>query len=84
MVRYYRKNKRLAIVELGCGVSQHSIRFVLKNNQYTMMSNEWKLPKNFLNKKKTKMIRINPDAENETGVITINLGAKKAMRMIAK
>ena len=38
---------------------------------------------NFLNKEKTKMIRINPDAENEAGVITINLG-KKAMRMIAK
>ena len=77
-------DKKLTIIELGCGVSQHSIRFILKNNQYTMMSNEWKLPKNFLNKDKTKMIRINPDAEDEPGVITINLGAKKAMRMIAK
>jgi len=78
------KNKKLVIVELGCGISEHSIRFCLKNDQYTMMSNEWKLPKAFLSNKNTNLIRINPDNQTESGVVHINLGAMKALKMIDK
>ena len=77
------KNKKLLIIELGCGVSPHSIRFTLKNNQYTMLSNEWKLPKSFLSENNTKLIRINPDNEESCeGVVKINFGAKKALKML--
>ena len=76
------KNKKLVIIELGCGISEHSIRFELKNNQYTMMRNEWKLPKHFLSDINTKLIRINPNDEINNGVININLGAMKAMKML--
>ena len=77
------KSRKLLIMELGCGVSKHSIRFTLKNEQYTMMSNEWKLPKSFLAENNTKLIRINPDTEEDCeGVIKISLGAKKALRML--
>lgn len=76
-------NKKLVIIELGCGISKHSIRFVMKNNQYTMLSNEWKLPKHFLSKNNTKMIRINPDTnDHDKDIIKINLGAKNALKMI--
>ena len=78
------KDKKLLIIEMGCGVSTHSIRFTIKNKQYTMLSNEWKLPKHFLSENKTKLIRVNPDSEKEEGVININLGAKKAMKMLYK
>jgi len=78
------RNDRLVILEFGCGISVHSIRFKLKDNQYTMLSNEWKLPKHFLSENKTKLIRVNPDSEKEEGVININLGAKKAMKMLYK
>ena len=80
------KHKKLVIMELGCGISEHSIRFELKKNQYTMMSNEWKLPKHFLSDINTNLIRINPDEEideNKVGVIKIKLGAMKAMKMLA-
>jgi len=76
------KGKKLAIVELGCGISEHSIRFCLKNDQYTMMSNEWKLPKAFLSDESTNLIRINPDDETEPGVVHVNAGAMKAIKMI--
>jgi len=77
------KGKKLLIMELGCGTSPHSIRFTLKNEQYTMMSNEWKLPKSFLSENNTKLIRINPDCEDDNeGVIKINFGAKKALGML--
>ena len=78
------KGRKLLIMELGCGVSKHSIRFTLKDNQYSMMSNEWKLPKSFLAENSTKLIRINPDSEEDCdGVIKISLGAKKALRMLS-
>lgn len=77
------KKKKLLIIEIGCGVSKHSIRFTLKNNQYTMLSNEWKLPKSFLTENNTKLIRINPDDEDyEEGIVKINFGAKKALHML--
>jgi len=75
-------NKKLVIMEFGCGISEHSIRFELKNNQYTMMSNEWKLPKHFLSDINTKLIRINPDNEESDGVIKISLGGMKAMKIL--
>tara|TARA_B100000886_G_C20419012_1_gene490580 strand:- start:313 stop:1212 length:900 start_codon:yes stop_codon:yes gene_type:complete len=77
-------NKKLVIMEFGCGISEHSIRFQLKSNQYTMMSNEWKLPKHFLSDLNTKLIRINPDNEEDKGAIKINLGGMKAMKMLHK
>jgi NAD-dependent SIR2 family protein deacetylase len=78
------KGRKLLIMELGCGVSKHSVRFMLKDNQYSMMSNEWKLPKSFLANHNTKLIRINPDDEDDCeGVIKINFGAKKALRLLS-
>ncbi len=76
------EDKKLVIMEFGCGISEHSIRFVLKNNQYTMMSNEWKLPKHFLSESNTKLIRINPDDEDNNEVIKISSGAMKSMKMM--
>ena len=78
------KNKKLLIIEMGCGVSVHSIRFSLKKSQYTMLSNEWKLPKTFMNEKNTKMIRINPDETEEEGVLKIPFGAKKGINLIKR
>ena len=75
-------NKKLVIMEFGCGISEHSIRFELKNKQYTMMSNEWKLPKHFLSDINTKLIRINPDNEESDGVVKISLGGMKAMKIL--
>lgn len=76
------KGKKMLIIEMGCGVSIHSIRFSMKNNQYTMLSNEWKLPKSFMSEERTKMIRINPDDFEEDGVLKIPLGAKQGIKMI--
>jgi len=77
------KNNKMLIIEIGCGISQHSIRFTNKNNQYTMLSNEWKLPKSFMSEERTKMIRINPDNNNEEyGIINISLGANKGIKML--
>ena len=79
------KNNNLIILEIGCGVSKHSIRFKLKNDQYTMLSNEWKLPKHFLSNNKTKLIRINPDnTDEEDGVIHFNLGALSGLKLLCK
>ena len=76
------KDKKLLIIEMGCGVSTHSIRFTIKNKQYTMLSNEWKLPKSFMGEQNTKMIRINPDETEEEGVLKIPYGAKKGIKLI--
>jgi len=76
------KNKKLLIIELGCGVSVHSIRFKLKEEQYTMLSNEWKLPKSFMSSKNTKMIRINPDDTQDDGILKLPFGAKKGINLI--
>ena len=67
---------------MDCGVSVHSIRFSIKNNQYTMLSNEWKLPKSFMSEERTKMIRINQDDFEEHGVLKLLLGAKQGIKMI--
>ncbi len=78
------KNKKLVIMEMGCGISVHSIRFKLKGEQYTMLSNEWKLPKSFLSKINTNLIRINPDNDEEQSVIKVKLGAKLGISLIKK
>ena len=76
------KTKKLVIIEIGCGISEHSIRFRLKNDQFTMLSNEWKLPKCFLSKDNTNLIRINPDEDDDEDVIKISLGAKKGFKLL--
>ena len=70
-------------MEMGCGLSVHSIRFKLKNNQYTMLSNEWKLPKSLMTQHQTNMVRINPECyEIDTYCLNIPLGAKQALKML--
>ena len=64
------KNKKLTIIEIGCGINPHSIRM----NNGKMMSGEWKIPKisNIL-----ATIRINPnDIEEHKDTVHIALGAK--------
>lgn len=78
------KGKKLVIIEMGCGISVHSIRFMLKNDQFTMMSNEWKLPRSFLSKVNTNLIRINPDNDEDNNVVKIKLGAKKGIGLLKK
>lgn len=77
------ENSKLLIVEIGCGISEHSIRFTIKNNQYTMLSNEWKLPKSLMSEDKTRMVRINPDCDiSDKYCVNISLGAKQAFNMV--
>jgi len=79
----HNKNSKLLIMEMGCGLSVHSIRFKLKNNQYTMLSNEWKLPKSLMTQHQTNMVRINPECyEIDTYCLNIPLGAKQALKML--
>jgi NAD-dependent SIR2 family protein deacetylase len=69
-----KNDKKLVILEIGCGVNQHSIRM----NDGVMMSGEWKLPKI---KKLIKTIRINPnDCFPANNTINLNMGAKEALR----
>ena len=49
---------------------------------HKFIGNEWKLPKAFLSNQNTNLIRINPDNQTESGVVHINLGAMKALKMI--
>lgn len=65
-----RSNKKLLILEIGCGINPHSLR--MSNGR--MMSGEWKMPK-FDNNIGT--IRLNPnDEQNDKDTIHIPLGAK--------
>ena len=48
-----------------------------------MLSNEWKLPKCFLSDGNTKLIRVNPDDDEDEGVIKLKLGSMKAMKIIS-
>ncbi len=81
------KNKKLIILEIGCGISIHSLRLKLKDGQYKMMSNEWKLPREFLSFDKTSLVRINPDVTQDTqedlnGIIPLGVGGKKGISII--
>ena len=52
-----------------------------------MMSNEWKLPREFLSFDKTSLVRINPDVTQDTkedlnGIIPLGAGGKKGISII--
>lgn len=69
------KNKKLLILEIGCGINPHSLRLT-KN---IPLSKEFKLPK--INK--CIYIRLNPeDEENTSEFIHINMGAKKGLKTL--
>ena len=59
-------NKRLVIMEIGCGINPHSLRM----EKGKMMSGEWKMPKitNLI-----KTIRINPNDYLERTDDTIHI-----------
>ena len=71
-----KNNQKLVILEIGCGISEHSLRI----NNGIMMSGEWKLPKiqNLI-----KTIRINPfDLQESTNTIQITNTAKNAINQL--
>lgn len=66
-------NKKMVIIEIGCGINPHSLR--MSNGQ--MMSGEWKMP---LCNNNIGTIRINPyDDQNDTNTIHIGLSAKQGI-----
>lgn len=71
-----KQNKKLIILEIGCGINKHSLR--MSNGR--MMSGEWKMPV-FDNNIGT--IRLNPnDEQEETNTIHISLGAMKGIHSL--
>jgi len=69
-------NHKLVILEIGCGISEHSLRM----NNGAMMSGEWKMPKitNLI-----KTIRINPyDLQESPDTIQITDTAKNAINQL--
>ena len=71
-----KKDNKLVILEIGCGINPHSLR--MKDGK--MLSGEWKLPKI---KNLIKTIRLNPDDEQEEdNCIHIKLGAKKGLSQL--
>ena len=73
-----KNNKKLVILEIGCGINPHSLR--MSNGK--MMSGEWKMPV-FDNNIGT--IRLNPnDEQNDKNTIHISLGAQKGIHLLFK
>lgn len=71
-----KNNKKLVILEIGCGINPHSLR--MSNGK--MMSGEWKMPV-FDNNIGT--IRLNPnDEQEEVNTIHISLGAMKGIHSL--
>ena len=71
-----KSNKKLLILEIGCGINPHSLR--MSNGR--MMSGEWKMPK-FDNNIGT--IRLNPnDEQDDKDTIHIPLGAKAGINSL--
>ena len=72
-----KKQQKLIILEIGCGINPHSLR--LKDGK--MLSGEWKLPKI---KNLNYSIRLNPEDEDSTdkNTIHINMGAKKGLKQL--
>lgn len=69
-------NKKLVILEIGCGINPHSLR--MSNGK--MMSGEWKMP---VFDKNIGTIRVNPNDEQEDiNTIHINKGAKDGIRAL--
>ena len=74
--KWLSKNKKIKILEIGCGINPHSIRM----NNGKMISGEWKVP-NISNILGT--IRINPtDIENQKNTYHISLGAKNGLKRL--
>jgi len=73
----------LVVIEVGCGVSEHSIRFEYQHDTWRTRSGEWKMGLGIKNENFT-LIRINPlhyDCPNSQ-TIAIPLGALAALRML--
>ena len=71
-----KKGSKLVILEIGCGINQHSLRM---NNGKTL-SGEWKLPKINI---PLKMIRLNPDDEQtEDTCIHVKMGSKQGIQQL--
>ena len=68
------KNKKLLVLEIGCGINPHSMRIV--DNK--PMSKEFKLPE-IENK---IFIRLNPENEENKDVIHLNCGALKGLKSL--
>ena len=68
------KNKKLVILEIGCGINPHSLRI----NNNIPLSKEFKLPL----VEKCTYIRLNPENEKNEDVIHINMGAKKGLKSL--
>ena len=68
------KNKKLVILEIGCGINPHSLR--LNNN--VPLSKEFKLPL----VEKCTYIRLNPENEENKDVMHLNMGAKKGLKSL--
>tara|TARA_B100001173_G_C15922465_1_gene519168 strand:+ start:40 stop:900 length:861 start_codon:yes stop_codon:yes gene_type:complete len=71
-----KKDNKLVILEIGCGINPHSLRM----REGKMLSGEWKLPKI---KNLMKTIRLNPDDEQEEdNCVHIKFGAKKGLSQL--
>lgn len=71
-----KESKRLAILEIGCGMNPHSLRMC--NGK--MMSGEWKMP---LFDNHVGTIRINPEENaNDPQTIHLNMGAKAGLKAL--
>ena len=68
------KNKKLLVLEIGCGINPHSMRIV--DNK--PMSKEFKLPE--IENKIFK--RLNPENEENKDVIHLNCGALKGLKSL--
>tara|TARA_B100001287_G_C22662728_1_gene521215 strand:- start:378 stop:1238 length:861 start_codon:yes stop_codon:yes gene_type:complete len=69
-------NKKLVILEIGCGINPHSLR--MSNGR--MMSGEWKMP---IFDNNIGTIRLNPnDKQEDHETIHIGLGAQKGIHAL--
>ena len=69
-------NKKLIIIEIGCGINPHSLRM----NNGKMMSGEWKMP---IFNNHIGTIRINPeDKQDDKNTIHIPMGARKGIHAL--
>lgn len=74
--------RRIVIVELGCGVSEHSLRMIRKaDGTWACMSGEWKIPP-----LACPLIRIDPDEQDHDAgenFVHIARGAEAACMVLA-
>ena len=71
-----KNNKKLVILEIGCGINPHSLR--MSNGK--MMSGEWKMP---IFDNNIGTIRLNPNDEQEDKeTIHISMGAQKGIHSL--